>query len=101
MASASNAVFATVELHESILHNLPTKDLLFAQLVSKQWKAAIDKSPKLQRALFLQPVDLELLTLKWDCTYRVGDVSMLSNVNIRYQWQALLDSGGPSSLFGL
>lgn len=69
MRCARKAVFSTAELLESILHELPTKDLLLAQAVSKHWKATIDNSPKLQRALFFKPVDLELLAVKWDCKH--------------------------------
>lgn len=69
MRSAIEAVLSTTELLESILHKLPMKDLLFAQAVSKHWKATIDNSPKLQRALFLRPIDLETLTVKWDCKH--------------------------------
>ena len=53
---ASAQVFDTTELLEMILYKLPVKDLLFAQRVAKQWKAAIDNSVKLQQALFFRPV---------------------------------------------
>lgn len=46
----------TVELLESILYELPTRDLLLAQRVNKQWQAVVGSSKKLQRALFFAPV---------------------------------------------
>jgi hypothetical protein len=49
-------VFDTVELLETILYELPTKDLLFAQGVNKQWKAVIENSSKLRHALFVDPI---------------------------------------------
>ncbi|KAK5726749.1 hypothetical protein LTR15_002637 [Elasticomyces elasticus] len=43
------------ELLETILVNLPTRDLLFASRICKTWKSTIDSSPRIQRALFLKP----------------------------------------------
>jgi hypothetical protein len=54
--AAATQVFDTTELLEIILYELPTKDLLFAQRISKQTKAVIDNSTKLQQALFFKPV---------------------------------------------
>lgn len=48
-------VFNTVELLESILLHLPTKDVLLAQRVSKSWKGTVTGSLRLQKALFLVP----------------------------------------------
>lgn len=42
----------TVELLETILLQLPAKDLLLAQRVNKQFKGTIDNSNHIQRALF-------------------------------------------------
>lgn len=55
MAAAVKA-FSTVELLESILFELGTKDLLFAQRVSKHWQAVIESSCKLQQALFFKSI---------------------------------------------
>lgn len=52
---AVNSVFATPELVEGILIHLPLKDLLFAQAVCTYWKAVIDGSQLLQKALFFRP----------------------------------------------
>ncbi|KAK4613631.1 hypothetical protein CLAFUW4_09711 [Fulvia fulva] len=52
MYAAAHAVFYTTELLEQILLELPMKDLLLDQRVSKMWKECIDKSTKLQKALF-------------------------------------------------
>ena len=45
------------ELLELILMNLPMRDLLFAQSVSKFWKEVIANSSYLQKALFFKPSD--------------------------------------------
>lgn len=66
MPSAVGTVLATAEFLEAILHKLPTKDLLFVQAISKSWKDMIANSPKLQRALFRKPIDIEPLTWKTD-----------------------------------
>lgn len=52
---ATQAVFNTAELLEAILLRLPTRSLLRCQRVSRTFKATIDDSPALQRALFLLP----------------------------------------------
>lgn len=49
--TALDKVFDITELHESILSHLPPKDVLLAQRVSKTWKATINGSLMLQRAL--------------------------------------------------
>lgn len=54
---ARQQVLETYELLETILSKLPLRKLLLAQGVSKSWKSIIDSSAKLQRALFLKPVD--------------------------------------------
>ncbi len=54
--SAALQVFDTVELLETILFALPTKDLLFAQKVCKHWKGVIAFSSKLQQALFFKNI---------------------------------------------
>ncbi|KAK3616058.1 hypothetical protein LTR56_026207 [Elasticomyces elasticus] len=43
------------ELVEPILLNLPTRDLLVAQRVCTTWKATIDRSHPIQKALFFMP----------------------------------------------
>ena len=48
-----NKVFDTVELLEAILLQLPCKDVLLAQRVSRTWQSIIHGSVKLQKALFL------------------------------------------------
>lgn len=53
---ASEKVFDIPELLEHILSFLPFKDLLLTQRTSKQVKAAIESSLKLQQKLHLAPV---------------------------------------------
>ncbi|GIZ48476.1 hypothetical protein CKM354_001153500 [Cercospora kikuchii] len=48
-------VFATPELLESILLQLPMLDLISAQRVDRTFQHAIKKSPSIQRALFFRP----------------------------------------------
>ena len=48
-------MFNTAELLETVLLNLPTKDLLLSQRVCRSWQALILTSLHLQRALFLLP----------------------------------------------
>lgn len=55
-ASAAMQVFDTYELLEMILYELPTRDVVFAQKVSKQFKSVIENSTKLQRALFFRSI---------------------------------------------
>jgi len=55
--AATQQVLGISELLESLLIALPTRDLLFAQKVSKSWKHAIDTSPAIQTALFFAPGD--------------------------------------------
>lgn len=61
---ACQKVLDTTELHELILHKLPMRDLLLAQRVSKTWRELIQRSNKLQRALFLKPVKCGLIVHK-------------------------------------
>ncbi|KAK5687080.1 hypothetical protein LTS10_001217 [Elasticomyces elasticus] len=49
---AANQVLDLPELFEAIVLQLPMRDLLFAQRVSKTWKANLDASPAVQKALF-------------------------------------------------
>jgi hypothetical protein len=52
---ASTSAFDTVEVFEGILLQLSFADLLRVQRVSSYWKAVIDRSPKIQTALFFKP----------------------------------------------
>ncbi|KAI1371215.1 hypothetical protein F4677DRAFT_450638 [Hypoxylon crocopeplum] len=55
MPSAQEKFFSIIELHELALLNVSNSDLLVnVQRVSKQWKALMDRSPKIQQVLFLQ-----------------------------------------------
>lgn len=51
VTSATEKIFAVTELRENILIHLPPKDVLLAQRVPKAWKATIEGSSMLQRAL--------------------------------------------------
>jgi hypothetical protein len=54
---AMEAVFATTELHEAILLCLDMQTLLISALrVNRKWNRVIQQSPRLQRALYFQPI---------------------------------------------
>ncbi|KXT01652.1 hypothetical protein AC578_2763 [Pseudocercospora eumusae] len=53
---ATSKVYDTVELLESILLELPIRDVLLAQRVAKSWQQTISGSIKLQRSLFFKPM---------------------------------------------
>ena len=50
----ADSVFAVPELLECVLLQLPTRNLLHAQKVCKQWRHVITTSPSIQKALFLR-----------------------------------------------
>ena len=52
--SVKSAFLSTTEILELILFALPTRDLLLAQRVCKQWQQLITQSPQLQRKLFFR-----------------------------------------------
>ncbi|KAK5697849.1 hypothetical protein LTR97_006807 [Elasticomyces elasticus] len=64
--SAFNAVLLTTELLEHILSQLPMKDLLLAQRVSRKWRDVIAQSKELQQQLFMLPIEAELV---WDRSF--------------------------------
>lgn len=66
-------VFAMYELLETILHVLPTKDLLLSQRVCRTWRNNITRSEKLQRALFILPAKGGFLVN--NCAFTIGDMS--------------------------
>jgi len=49
-------VLLVAELFEAILLQLPHRDLLLAQAVSRHWRDTILTSPRIQQKLFFQPV---------------------------------------------
>lgn len=53
---SATRVLAITELLEQILLELPMRDLLLAQRVDQFWKHTIDGSPRIQRALYFEPV---------------------------------------------
>ncbi|KAM0722642.1 hypothetical protein Q7P37_002083 [Cladosporium fusiforme] len=55
LPSATTRTFHLPEILEQILTNLPQRDLLLAQRVSRAFQDTITASPKLQRALFFAP----------------------------------------------
>lgn len=73
MTTASQKVFATVELLEMILFKFPTNSLLQSQRISKHFKAVIETSKKLQQALFIEPIRIDdgILTYLPDCEYEM------------------------------
>lgn len=48
-------IFRIPEILEAILCELAMKDLLFSKAVCKTWRACVDGSIKLKKALFLVP----------------------------------------------
>lgn len=56
-SAAAQQVSATTELLEAILLELPMRDLLMSQKVSKHWKAVWDGSVRIQRALYFVPAE--------------------------------------------
>jgi hypothetical protein len=56
---AAQQVFDITELLEAILLELPIKDLLFAQKICRRFKAVIEDSTSLQKALFFQPGQID------------------------------------------
>ena len=61
--SAASKVFNTVELLESILLELPCKDIVLAQRVSKIWQGTVTGSLELQKALYFVPSQLPAIRL--------------------------------------
>lgn len=55
--AAKSKVFSTTELLEAILLQLPMKDVLLSQRVSKEWRDTIVGSTKLRELLFLFPIE--------------------------------------------
>ncbi|KAK5726348.1 hypothetical protein LTR17_012779 [Elasticomyces elasticus] len=53
--TAQRDVLDLPELLENILLNLSIRDLLFSQAVCRRWKATVDSSVRIQRALFFIP----------------------------------------------
>lgn len=54
-APASTRVLGNFDLFETILLELPIRDLLLTKRVSKSWAAMQDKSDRIQKAVFLKP----------------------------------------------
>ncbi|KAF2702955.1 hypothetical protein K504DRAFT_419492 [Pleomassaria siparia CBS 279.74] len=53
-SSACTHVLETIELLEAVLAQLPQRDLLLAQSISRRFQSTIKTSPRLQRALYLR-----------------------------------------------
>lgn len=64
---SATKVFNTVEILETILLQLPIRDVLLDQRVSRSWRAVIAGSISIQRALFLRP-------MKRSCNTRKSDI---------------------------
>lgn len=60
MQHAASRTFSIAELLEAILAQLPPKDLLLLQRVSKDWKAAV-ASKEVQEKLFFRPISSQIL----------------------------------------
>lgn len=55
---ACDEVISTRELLEAILLQLPARDILLAQRISKAFREAVERSPSIKRKLFFKPVPL-------------------------------------------
>jgi hypothetical protein len=84
--SATQKVFGVFELLEAILLNLPIKDLLFAQKISKNFNQVIKSSTPLQKALFFQPGNLEDAAV--DAKIHYLDTAGRTSPSIRYSLHA-------------
>lgn len=71
-STTASQVFAIVELLEGILLCVDIKTILLAQRVSKNWKATIARSLKLQQALFFDRINDNGLELKCTLPHRKG-----------------------------
>ncbi|KAK5126742.1 hypothetical protein LTR85_009676 [Meristemomyces frigidus] len=61
--AAAQKVFDIYELHESIILYLPMRDILSAKAVAKAWRSLIMRSLRVRRALFLEPITGQYLTI--------------------------------------
>ncbi len=86
--AATEAALAVTELLEMILFELPTRDLLFAQKVCKQWKAKIEQSSKLQQALFFRSIVDQVLP---SCLLFSDTVKYVTNPLLRSIVEALIE----------
>ena len=96
MATATQ-VFATYELLEGVLHHLPTRDLLLAQRVNRDFRDVITRSHKLQRALFLIPAGQKPSDQASDVADTDSALARLSMDN-RVPWSSR-ESGIPMTVY--
>ncbi|KAK5712170.1 hypothetical protein LTR17_018076 [Elasticomyces elasticus] len=86
--SVINAVLLTTELLEHVLSQLPMKDLLLAQRVSRNWRNAIRQSPEWQQQLFMRPLREKFI---WNLTlpdYDMGSGHTLMRIKADLYSQA-------------
>ena len=92
--AALEVVFATFELLEAILFDLPIRTLLLSQRVAKQWKCTIERSTKLQQALFFKPIPGDPIPFTQDPTLQTKDShrrEVVDNTNKCLQNPLLMD----------
>jgi hypothetical protein len=95
---AQTAVLTTAELLETILSNLRAPDILLATAVSKEWRTAIERSPKIRNQLATTRYDDvgshdELHC--FDISYDTFIIRELQELRIIY---ALINRGGRTSM---
>ncbi|KAK5680167.1 hypothetical protein LTS10_007094 [Elasticomyces elasticus] len=78
--AAINAVFLTTELLEGILHQLPMKDLLLAQRISRRFRDVIGQSVILQQDLFMQPREADFA---WKILETPGKWDKLQKITVK------------------
>lgn len=78
MAAAFRAL-NTTELLETILLQLPMKDIISAKSVSKRWRALIAGSVSLQRALYLVATPGQYPTIDLAAAARISDGSYIGD----------------------
>jgi hypothetical protein len=85
MTSARTRVFETLELFEAILVQLPPRDLLLAQRISRGFQSVIQSSPKLQQSLFFRPESFEDPKI-WRLNPLLRDLFFPWFVTAEYRW---------------
>ncbi|QIW95976.1 hypothetical protein AMS68_001494 [Peltaster fructicola] len=93
--------FRTPELLEMILLEVPCRDVLLAQRVSRRWKLTIEGSKMLQRHLFMQPVTggtITRLGLNTQAWLRSAQVPLPLRV---HGWKVMSAHHGPSHKGGI
>ena len=91
----AHRVFDTYELLEMVLQQLPMRDVLLAQRVSKTWKKVISQSQSLQRKLFFKPASIIAPDYDVEGEYEFGFTPLpLTNVHADHTSTSFQMPGG-------